>query len=356
MTVTYIAYEPSCQFTDSPALSFPGKLTQFLYRRFELFGTQKGKGFVILPCELIDNNGDELKSCVLHYARQWNLPNEFIDWVNEENIFCNTLVDRIVTGYPANEAECLNKENGYEDLAMTAGEPFCFWAIEGPDWLRQELPFASINLPVIITIDIHPYKQRKVRILNGAHTSMVLGAYLSGKQIVREYMQDKEIMEFLKKLIYSEIISTLSLPKDELETFASSVIDRFNNPFIDHALLSIALNSTSKWKARILPTLKDYIKIYHTLPEFMVASFANYLAFYRNGMELTSEGLNAVTPDGRKYIIKDDSEVLRFFYTHRNTPISDLVHAVCEREDFWGERLSEIPGFEEKVIENMRLL
>ncbi len=183
-----IRYDESCQFTDRPAASYPGKLTQFLYERYQCFGKEKGKGFVILSCELIDNNGKELEKCVLKYAGQWELGEEFERWVKEENSFCSTLVDRIVTGYPGNEAEEICEEAGYEDKVIDTGEIFGFWAIEGPKELKEEPPFEEAGLPVLITDDHAPYKQRKVRILNGAHTSMVLGAYLAGQDIVRDCM------------------------------------------------------------------------------------------------------------------------------------------------------------------------
>ena len=215
-----IVYDPSCQFTDVPASSYPGKLTQFLYRRFQEFGKEKGKGFIILSCELIDNNGKELEKCVLQYADQWELGDEFKTWIKEENIFCSTLVDRIVTGYPRNEAASICQELGYEDNLIDTGEVFGFWVIEGPQSLKKELPFEEAGLPVIICDDHKPYKQRKVRILNGAHTSMVLGAYLAGQDIVRDCMNDKVICGFMNKTIYDEIIPTLTLPESELKEFA----------------------------------------------------------------------------------------------------------------------------------------
>ena len=254
-----ITYDPACSFTDVPADSYPGKLTQFLYKRFETFGKEAGKGFVILSCELIDDNGKELEKCVLKYAEQWNLGNEFTTWIKAENIFCSTLVDRIVTGYPRNEAAAICEELGYQDNIIDTGEVFGFWVIEGPDSLKKELPFEEAGLPVIICNDHKPYKQRKVRILNGAHTSFVLGAYLSGQDIVRNCMDDEVICGFMNKTIYDEIIPTLTLPKEELMSFAASVTERFKNPFIDHALLSISLNSTSKWKARVMPSLKSFV-------------------------------------------------------------------------------------------------
>ena len=346
-----IVYDPSCQLTDKPAASYPGKLTQFLYRRFEKFGNENGKGFVILPCELIDDNGKALKDCVLKYAKQWNLEETFIRWVNEENFFCSTLVDRIVTGYPKSEADTLNQANGYEDKAINTGEVFGFWVIEGPEWLKDELPFAKAGLPVLVTDNHKPYKQRKVRILNGAHTSMVLGAYLAGQDIVRDCMADEVICGFMNKAIYDEIIPTLTLPKDELESFALSVTERFKNPFIDHALLSISLNSTSKWRARVLPTVKDYITKTGNLPKCLLTSFALYVAFYHNGKELTEAGLSATRSNGDSYTVSDDRTVLEFYLNHKEDSLHDLAYAVCSNCDFWGEDLTELDGFTEMVAD-----
>ena len=343
-----ITYDPACSFTDVPADSYPGKLTQFLYKRFETFGKEPGKGFVILSCELIDNNGKELEKCVLQYAEKWKLGEEFTSWIKQENIFCSTLVDRIVTGYPRNEAASICEELGYQDNIIDTGEVFGFWVIEGPESLKKELPFEKAGLPVLITDDHTPYKQRKVRILNGAHTSFVLGAYLAGQDIVRDCMEDEVICGFMNKTIYDEIIPTLTLPREELMSFAASVTERFKNPFIDHALLAISLNSTSKWKARVMPSLKGYIANTGRLPECITASFAFYIAFYR-GTELTEEGLTAARPAGNEYTVKDDRPILQFYYDHRNDDVKTLVHAVCVNEEFWGEDLSAIAGFEDAV-------
>ena len=343
-----ITYDPACSFTDVPADSYPGKLTQFLYKRFETFGKEPGKGFVILSCELIDNNGKELEKCVLQYAEKWKLGEEFTSWIKQENIFCSTLVDRIVTGYPRNEAASICEELGYQDNIIDTGEVFGFWVIEGPESLKKELPFEKAGLPVLITDDHKPYKQRKVRILNGAHTSFVLGAYLAGQDIVRDCMEDEVICGFMNKTIYDEIIPTLTLPREELMSFAASVTERFKNPFIDHALLAISLNSTSKWKARVMPSLKGYIANTGRLPECITASFAFYIAFYR-GTELTEEGLTAARPAGNEYTVKDDRPILQFYYDHRNDDVKTLVHAVCVNEEFWGEDLSAIAGFEDAV-------
>ncbi len=343
-----IAYDPSCQFTDVPADSYPGKLTQFLYKRFEIFGKEAGKGFVILSCELIDNNGKELEKCVLKYAEQWNLGEEFINWIKNENLFCSTLVDRIVTGYPRNEAAAICEELGYQDNLINTGEVFGLWVIEAPESLKKELPFEEAGLPVLICDNHKPYKQRKVRILNGAHTSFVLGAFLSGQDIVRDCMDDEVICGFMNKTIYDEIFPTLTLPKEELENFAASVTERFKNPFIDHALLAISLNSTAKWKARVMPSLKGYVEKTGTLPKCITASFAFYLAFY-NGTVLTEDSLNAVRPAGDEYSVKDDKPILQFFYDHRDDDAEALTHAVCTNENFWDEDLTKIEGFEAAV-------
>ena len=351
-----IVYDPSCQFTDTPANSYPGKLTQFLYRRFEIFGKEKGKGFMLLPVELIDDNGAVLKDCVLKYAAQWNLGEEFVRWIEEENAFCPTLVDRIVTGYPAKEIEALTEENGYVDEAITTGEVFGFWVIEGPESLKEELPFEKAGLPILVTDNHKPYKKRKVRILNGAHTSMVLGAYLAGEDIVRNCMDDDVIRGYMNKAIYEEIIPTIDLPKDELEGFAFSVTERFKNPFIDHALLAIALNSTSKWKARVLPSVKDYIANTGTLPKCLVSSLAMYIAFYKKGQTLEKDGLHATRFDGAEYVISDDKFVLDFYYAHKDDSARDLAFAVCQNEEFWGEDLSKLPGFAEMVADTLETI
>lgn len=344
-----ISYDPSCQFTETPPSSYPAKLTQFLYRRFQKFGTEAGKGFIILSCELIDNNGKELEKCVLKYAQQWELDPAFTEWIQNENIFCSTLVDRIVTGYPRAEADSINEANGYIDQVLDTGEIFGFWVIEGPQELKKELPFAEAGLPVLITDDHKPYKQRKVRILNGAHTSMVLGAYLAGQDIVRDCMHDDVICGYMNKAIYDEIIPTLTLPKDELMDFAHSVTERFKNPFIDHALLSISLNSTSKWKARVMPSFLGYVKKNHTLPKCLTASFAFYIAFY-HGIRLEDSGLIGKRT-GNEYTIHDDRAILQFYDAHKNDSNAELAHAVMSNTDFWGQDLTEVPDFEQAVVQ-----
>lgn len=339
-----IVYDGSCRFDDTPPASFPAKLTRFLYERYTL-GLP---GFLILSCELIDHNGDELKRCVLKHVEQWDLPAAFTDWVEHENRFCSTLVDRIVTGYPHDEAETLWKQLGYEDHLLDTAEVFGAWVIEGPPSLREELPFERVGLPILVTDDCTLYKQRKVRILNGAHTTMVLGAYLAGQNIVRGCMEDEVIRGFLNRTVESEIIPTLDLPRRELTEFAAAVFERFQNPYIDHRLLDIALNSTAKWKARVMPSLLEYVKRKGEVPPCLTFSFAAYLCFYHGGRERSQNGLLG-RRGGETYEIRDDPWILDFYYDHRNDDSLALARAVIGNRQMWDGALLELPNFEEKV-------
>ena len=350
-----IVYDPACQLGDTPASSFPGKLTQVLYRRW-----QAGKsGLVILSCELIDNNGKELLKCVNQYIDQWGLEDDFKQYVNGACTFCSTLVDRIVPGRvkdPA-EVEKMEQENGYHDELIDVGEIFGVWNIEGPEWLEEKLPFkaAGVNCPVVP--DVTPYKKRKVRILNGAHTGFVLGAYLAGFDIVRDCMQDDTVRGFMNKMLYEEVIPTLPLDREDLEGFAAAVQDRFNNPFVNHELMSISLNSTSKWRARNLPSLLDYVEKTGKLPPCLAMSFAAYIAFFSNDIQtLNDKGLVCRRPKGDEYVCNDDRWVLEFYYEHRNDGAADLVHAVMTNERMWGQDLTQIPGFEAAVVSGLSLI
>ena len=343
-----IVYDPACKLEDKPASSFPGKLTQFLYQRF----LNKLPGFIILSCELIDNNGKELLACVKQYIDQWQLPAEFAQWVEEENQFCSTLVDRIVTGYPRQQAEQLCQQLGYQDNLLDTGEVFGFWVIEGPQSILQEFPVQQANLPILVVDDHTPYKKRKVRILNGAHTSMVLAAYLAGMDIVRDCMQDSVVRRYIERTIQQEVIPTLPLPKQELADFAAAVTDRFANPYIDHSLLAISLNSTSKWRARVLPSLLDYNQKFGYLPRCIVFSFAAYLAFYHHGHTLEN-GVLLANRGEQVYSIQDDAWVLEFFLAHHGDSKEQLVQAVCENQRMWGQDLSRIPGFADMVVQDL---
>lgn len=344
-----IRYDPACRLEDAPAGSYPGKLTQFLYRRFQIFGNVPGKGFILLPCELIEHNGAALKDCVLAYARQWKLGDGFIRWLGEENLFCSTLVDRIVTGYPEAEAQRMDVQNGYTDRALDTGELYASWVIEGPAWLQEELPFARAALPVVLTEDLAPYRERKVRLLNGAHSAMTAGAYLAGCTSVGECMEHPAVRAFVEQALFEELQPSL----DEWErtrgisalnssgAFARAVLERFSNPHIVHRLASIAMNYTAKWKTRILPAVKDYTAARGQVPYCLTASFAFYLEFYR--------GIKACP-------VSDEPEVLNFFAEHRKDPPRELAVAACRQTVFWGEDLTEIPGFADTAAAFLELL
>ncbi|MCL2399387.1 MAG: tagaturonate reductase [Defluviitaleaceae bacterium] len=331
---------------DKPPTGFPGKVTVLLYERYKHFNADSSKGFIFIPCELIDNNGAKLKETVLLYAEKWGLPKEFIEWIHTANHFTSTLVDRIVTGYPRDEAETLSKELGYKDNLIVTAEIFQFLAIEAEKEVSAEisenLPFHKANLDVVLTEDVTPYKQRKVRILNGAHTMSVLLAYLYGKETVKEMMDDEYFVDYLKKGIYEEIIPTLDLNKEDLESFADSVFDRFANPYIKHYLLDISLNSVSKYKTRVLPSILEYHKRTGNLPEKLTMSFAALIAFYKGG----------------SHKVADDEEIVTFFKEqwekYGMSQMDQLVQNICARKDYWGQDLNELPGFSQKIAEYLK--
>lgn len=350
-----IAYDPSCKFDDVPASSFPGKLTQVLYARYKA----GKKGVVVLSCELIDNNGKELLKCVNSYIEQWELGDEFKAWVNNDNIFCSTLVDRIVPGRIRDEKEIqkLEAENGYHDELIDVGEIFGVWIIEGPKELEDRLPFKKAGVNVHVVPDVMPYKHRKVRILNGAHTGFVLGAYLAGQNIVRDCMQNENIAGFMNKMLNDEVIPTLvdHLDKNDLDEFASAVKDRFNNPFVNHELMSISLNSTSKWKARNMPSFLQYIEKNGKLPVCLTMSLAAYIAFYSNDIsELTDAGLICKRPAGNTYTVSDDRWALEFYYEHRNDSEEELVRAVLGNKKMWDRDLNDIEGLTDAVVKDLK--
>ena len=348
-----IVYDPSCRLEDCPPASFPAKLTQVLLHRW-----RAGRpGVVVLSCELIDNNGKELLRYVNQYIKQWGLEEGFARWVNGDCTFCSTLVDRIVPGRirDAAEAARLEDENGYRDALIDVGEVFGVWNIEGPEWLAEKLPFRAAGLNCPVVPDVTPYKKRKVRILNGAHTGFVLGAYLAGYDIVRDCMQDDVILGFMNRMLHEEVIPTLPLDRQDLEAFAAAVQDRFNNPFINHELMSITLNSTSKWRARNMPSLLEYAQTAGKLPPCLAMSFAAYIAFYSSDIQaLTEQGLVCRRPKGNEYTVSDDRWVLEFYSSRRGVSDETLVHDVMTNEKMWGQDLTLVPGFEQAAAENLR--
>ena len=347
-----IVYDPACQQADCPPASFPAKLTQVLYARYNA----KKPGVVVLSCELIDNNGKELLKCVNQYIDQWGLDDGFRKWVNEDCTFCSTLVDRIVPGRIRDAAEVarLEEENGYHDELIDVGEIFGVWNIEGPAWLEDKLPFKAAGLNCPVVPDVTPYKKRKVRILNGAHTGFVLGAYLAGFDIVRDCMHDDVIRGFMNKMLLEEVVPILPLDQEDCKQFAAAVEDRFNNPFVNHELMSISLNSTSKWRARNMPSLLEYVEKNGTLPTCLSMGLAAYIAFYSNDIQgLTDKGLVCKRAKGNEYTVSDDRWVLEFYNAHKDDDIPTLVHAVMTNEQMWGQDLTAVPGFEQRTVENL---
>ncbi|MBQ9977507.1 MAG: tagaturonate reductase [Clostridia bacterium] len=275
-TESGIEFKENDTMEAAPKVSFPAKVTLLLKKRFDL-GL---KGFIFLPCELIDKNGYNLKNCILKYADLWNLGEDFKKFVEEDNVFCNTLVDRIVTGYPRDE----KIDVGYEDNMLNTSEIFHLWVIEGPQCIVKEFPFDKTGLNIIVTDNLERYRTRKVRILNGAHTSMIPYALLSGVETVGDCMENEKMSAFVKKCVYEEIIPTLDLPEEELLDYADNVFERFRNPYIRHLCSSIALNSVSKFKVRVLPSILEYIKRKNQMPDTLLTSFAKLIEFYKTDM------------------------------------------------------------------------
>lgn len=342
-----IVYDDTDRLDLNPPKSYPGKLTKFLYERYLHFGGSMDSGLVMLPAELIDDNGIRLKGCVLKLAELWKLEKNFTEWLNHACVFASTLVDRIVTGYPADEAEELCAEFGYRDELIVTGEPFALWVIESEKDLAEEFPLPKAGLPVVFTDNQKPYKQRKVRILNGAHTSFALASYLCGNDTVLESMQDEVILNFMQAVIFDEVIPTLTLPRQDLLDFADAVITRFHNPYVKHALLSISLNSVSKWKARCMPSFVEYVETKGKLPLYLTFSLAALMVFY-TGTRIRDKKLIGHR-NGEEYGIMDEEAVLAFFAENSTNSAAEFTHAVLSNERFWGRDLTRLPGVEEAV-------
>jgi tagaturonate reductase len=342
-----IAYHEGDRPDDRPPASYPAKLAALLYARYKAFGGE-GRGLLILPVELIERNGDKLRELVYRYAREWELPQGFIKWLDNEVCFASTLVDRIVTGFPRDEIGDICNKLGYEDNILVTCEPFHTWVIEAPSKWKEVLPFDKAGLHVIWTDDMTPYRTRKVRILNGTHTTSVLAAYLGGCNIVLEMMRDEDFLKIIKYALANEIIPNIDLPLSELTGFADAVLERFSNPFIKHRLLDISLNSVSKYRARCLGSLKDSYKRTGELPKVLCFGLAALIEFYRGKEE---GGKYYGVRGGDKYEIRDDPEVLRFFADAWST--GDTVHKVLANSSFWGEDLTALSGLEQMIGDYM---
>lgn len=346
-----IVFDGTDQFDRMPPTSYPGKLTKLLYRRFQTFSGAPDKGLIIIPCELIEHNGDQLHRCVDQLIDLWGLGEDFRHWVADSCTFCSTLVDRIVTGYPRDELERIAEHLGYEDQLVDVAEPFGLWVIESKQQdISDHFPLDKADLPVVFISDQTPYRERKVRVLNGAHTGTVLAGHLAGFETVGQLMKDDTLRRYLEKLVYEEIVPTVHLPRHEVLDFADSVFERFANPFLRHRLLDISLNSVSKWKARILPSFRDSWQATGQLPKLMTFSFAALLAFYTS--DRLENGVLVGHANGQDYAIRDDAGVISFFAQHATQEsTADYVQMAAARQDFWGEDLSRYPGFANAVTE-----
>ncbi|NRT76603.1 tagaturonate reductase [Clostridium beijerinckii] len=345
-----IAFDENDKLNEGCQKSFPGKLTAFLFRRFMVFNGDNSKGFIIIPCELIDRNGEKLKEIVLRYAEMWNLGQDFVNWINDANTFCCSLVDRIVPGYPRDTIDEVREELGYDDNLVDVGEIFHLWVIEGPQSIKDELPIEKAGLNVKVVDDMTPYRTRKVRILNGPHTAMVPVAYLYGLETVGEAVDHEVIGRYVHDVIYDEIIETLDLPHEELVEFADAIIERFQNPYVKHYLMSIALNSLSKYKTRDLPSLTEYLKRKGTLPKKLVFSLASLIEFYKG--KRGDEDIQ----------LADDEDILELFkelwekYDGTKEGLNKIVTSVLAYEKNWGSNLNEIPNLADEVSRYLEII
>lgn len=348
-----IAYHPDDRLSDQPPVSYPAKLCVLLYTRFKAFLSDPQKGLLILPVELIDNNGAELKRIVYRYAQEWKLEAEFIHWLDASCEFASTLVDRIVTGYPHHQKEEFQAKLGYIDQMMVTCELFNLWVIEAADKWKDVFPIGTQPSHVIWTKDVTPYKKRKVRILNGAHTATVLAAYLAGHEIVSDFMKEGLFKNYMNSLLLDEVIPTIELPRDDLIAFANAVNDRFENPYIAHKLLDISLNSCSKINARCVPSLVDYLTLHHRPPKHLIFALAAFIRFYRGKWE---EGKYlGQRENGSKFEIHDDNDLLEFFETvWQSNDYAHVAQMVLSNMDMWsGRDLTKLDGVLDAVASSL---
>jgi tagaturonate reductase len=333
-----IAYVASDRRDMSPPSSFPAKLTVLLHERFKHFNGNPDKALTIIPCELINHNAETLKEIILKYAEDWELEKEFKVWLTDHCSFHSTLVDRIVPGYPKDEIEAYNAQLDYKDNLIVAAETFLLWVIEGDAQLKEKLPFHKTDLDVKIVADMQPYRTRKVRILNGAHTAMVPMSLLYGNATVKETVDSEFTGKFVNKAIFDEINETLGMDRAELNSFAEAVLDRFRNPFIKHQLSDIALNSISKFKVRVLPSLLDYEAVHHKLPTHLTFAFACLIRFYKG------------TWNGEPLPVNDSEEVVAFFQDiWKHNDLQEIAKSTLQNMAFWDEDLTKIENLQTAI-------
>jgi tagaturonate reductase len=355
-----IAFDEHDALAHDPPHSFPGKLTAFLHERFKIFSGAADKGLIIIPCELVDNNADLLLEIILKLSKQWQLGEAFTQWLTQANRFCNSLVDRIVPGTPANEVLQQHWQKlGYEDRLLTCAEVYSLWAIQGDETIRQRLAFPAVNPTIIVANDITPYRERKVRILNGTHTLTVPAAFLLGNRIVLDNMNHPLTSKFIARLIFDEIVPSLDVDRASAVAFAHEVLERWRNPFLQHKLIDITLHSTSKMRARNAPTILRYYQKMKKTPRLIAFGFAAYLLFMR-GVE--KEGDKIFGRRGEELYPINDDQAGYFFGQWRaveaNAPqaLENFVSTVCGNENLWGAPLAALPGFAEAVSENLFLM
>lgn len=334
-----ITFDDRVQFAEQMPDNFPAKVTIFLYERYKHFNGAENRGCIILPCELIEQNGTQLQEFVLAYARLWQLEAGFQTWLEKNNTFCNTLVDRIVTGYPHERANSITEKIGYDDKLLVEGELYHSFVIEAPQWIQAEFPTNQTNLNVQFVQDIQPYRDLKVHILNGAHTSMVPVAYLYGLRTVRESIDDAVIGKYIHNLLFEEVLPTLDFPSEQREQFARDVLDRFRNPYLRHELSAIALNSISKFKARLLPSLLANVRLFHKPPKRICLAFAALIRFYKGQWQ------NETLP------VNDEASMLAWWRSTWDADLSiqDLVKKVLQNEMLWSQDLTQIDGLASHV-------
>ena len=342
-----IAFDPACKFDDKPALSYPGKLTQLLYHRYEYFKGDMSKGFIILPCELIFLNGKHLKECIYQYIELWQLGEDFKRWFEQAcGVYC-TLVDRIVPGYPRDTADQIIEKIGIEDKLLDKGEVFHLWVIEAPQEVAKEFPADKAGLHVLFVPSEAPYHERKVTLLNGPHTVLSPVGYLSGLNTVKECCEDELIGRFVRKVMFEELMETLNLPKDECQKFAADVMDRFKNPFVKHFVTSIMLNSFPKYKTRDLPGLKTYLERKGELPQGLVMGLAGICTYYKGG----KRGEDEIVPN-------DDAAIMQLLKDLWATgDVRKVAEGVLGASDLiWGEDLNEIPGLTDTLASDLAVI
>lgn len=348
-----IAYADEALVDDQCPANFPAKVTALLLARFKALGGTAASGLVFLPCELIEANGSKLRKYVLQFAEAWKLPAEFVAWVSEHNVFCNTLVDRIVPGFPADEAEALYAQLGYRDPLLVAAEPFLLWVIEGPAELAEELPLHKAGLDVVWTSDLQPYRTRKVRILNGAHTASSLAAYSAGLDTVKSMTEDPVVSKYLNQVMFDEIVPFVPLPDAERRAYAATIMERFANPHIRHELISIALNSVSKWQVRVLPTVKDYVAKHGKAPTGLSFSLAALLNFYHG--KFVEGGEYVGQRQGQTYPIRDGADLLAIMNAawQGAGDVSQVVSTLLADVRLWGEDLTKVAGLAEQTANSL---